>query len=186
MLRILSIVGISAALAFIAVFLTSNPSTQNLDADLATIHQDVTEAQAESAKYSGGLLKSFIEVRVEVLRSTEAMLMAKRAALLRRINLVYLVDGKHVPPAKVSDIEVDISDAKNRISAAEEKAGQYSGGLVQMLALTSVATERVTLAQLYLAYYSAKYELPSIQTFVSHSKAIPPNPGTVVPDKDAL
>jgi hypothetical protein len=55
-----------------------------------------------------------------------------------------------------------------------------------MLALTSVATERVTLAQLYLAYYSAKYELPSVGDYGPHPKAAPPNPGNVVTDKEAL
>jgi hypothetical protein len=186
MLRILSIIGISAALAFLAVFLVSDPSTKTLDADLITIRKDVVDAQSESAKYSGGLLKSFIEVRVEILRSTEAMLVAKRTSLLRRIDLAYVVDGKHVPPAKLSDIEIDIVDAKKRIGAAEQKAAQYSGGLIQMLELTSVTTERMTLAQLYFAYYSAKYDLPSPNAFVPRSKAAPPNPGTVVPDKDAL
>lgn len=186
MLRILSSIGIAAGLAFIIVFLTSDPSTQALDADLATIRKDVIEAKADDAKYSGGLLKSIIEVRVEVLRSTEAMLMAKRASLFRRINLEYVVDGKHVPPAKLSDIEGDISEAKNRIRAAEQKAAQYSGGLIQSMALMSVATERATLAQLYLAYFSAKYDLPSAQAFASRSKVAPPNPGTIVPDKDAL
>jgi hypothetical protein len=132
------------------------------------------------------LLKSFIDVRVEILRSTEAMLMAKRASLLRRIELVYVVDGKHFLPAKLSDIEADINDAKSRINTAEAKAGQYSGGLIQMLALTSVATERVTLAQLHLAYYSAKYNLPSAEAYVPRSKAAPLNPGNVVPDKEAL
>jgi hypothetical protein len=115
MLRILSIIGIAAAIAFIGVFITSNPSTQTLDSDLANIRREVIEAQADSAKYSGGLLKSFIDVRVEILRSTEAMLMAKRASLLRRIELVYVVDGKHFLPAKLSDIEADISDAKTRL-----------------------------------------------------------------------
>lgn len=186
MLRVMTIVGLCAALAFIGAMLTSDPSTQSLDADLTNIRKDISDAKAESAKYSGGPIKNFIDLRVEILRSTEAMLMAKRASMLRRIDLVYVVDGKHASQAKLSDIEVEISDAKTRISAAEQKAAQYSGGLIQMLGLTSVATERATLAQLYLAYYSAKYELPSAGAYVPHSKSSPLNPGNKVPDKEAL
>jgi hypothetical protein len=185
-MRILLTIVISGALALISVLLTSDPSTQTLDTDLASIRRDVIEAQTESAKYQGGLLKGVIELRAGVLRSTEAMLMAKRASVLRRINLDYVVDGKHVTPVKLSDIEADISNEKSRITVAEQKAAQYSGGLVQAMALMSVATEQVTLAQLYLAYYSAKYDLPSVGAYVPHSVAVPRNPGNVVPDKEAL
>lgn len=186
MLRVLAIIGISAALAFVAVFLTSDPSTSALDEDVTTVRQSLAAAKTENEKYSGGLIKTFIEVRIEILRSTEAMLLAKRVSLLRRINLNYEVDGKPGQQAKLEDIDADIAGAKKRIEAAEQKAAQYSGGLIQVFALTSVETERITLAQLYSAYFSAKYDLPPAGAYVPHAKLPPSNPGQIVPDKEAL
>jgi hypothetical protein len=115
------------------------------------------------------------------------MLEAKRLSWLRRVELVFTVDGRAVEPQtqqSLEAIEKDIQETEQRIAKAEAEAEQYSGGLVQGLALVNVATERVTRAQLQLAYYSAKYGL--VAPLPKNVKEPEPPPANTVKDKDAL
>src|SRR4051812_31399633 len=100
--RILSFL-IGSALALIGVFafviFDPDPSTRDLDADLATLREHIVRATAESEDYGAGLLKEMTKVRIETLRGTEVMLRQKRSALLRRINLSYSIEGKEKPLA---------------------------------------------------------------------------------------
>jgi hypothetical protein len=152
------------------------------------VRKEISAAEAESAAYSGGLLKLQIDMRCRVLKTTEAMLEQKRSSVLRRINLVYTAANDTVQPASPAElkkIEDDIAQAKSQLAAAQGKANLYSGGLLQILALTTVATDRLSVAQLYFAYYSAKYGVPA--PALSASAPVPKPPvGTVVPDKDAF
>ena len=190
--RILLIVLFATLVAIVASLLTlSDPSTDDLDRDIASIRAEITSATDESGKYSGGLLKGLIDTRTEMLRLTEAMLDAKRKSILRRVNLRFEIEGHSVAPSAASDlakIESDLSEARNRIAAAEARAGQYTGGMVQALGLVTAETERLTLAQLQMAYYSAKYGLSAPKVKVPELSGIPATstPGTVVKDKDAL
>lgn len=190
--RILLIVLFATLVAIVASLLTlSDPSTDDLDRDIASIRAEITSATNESGKYSGGLLKGLIDTRAEMLRLTEAMLDAKRKSILRRVNLRFEIEGHSLVPAAASDlakIKNDMSEARSRVTAAEARAGQYTGGLVQALALTTAETERLALAQLQLAYYSAKYGLsaPKLKALESGEVPSTSTPGTVVKDRDAL
>jgi hypothetical protein len=183
---------LAASLFSIVYLLTfSTPSTDDLDRDIASIKAEIASAKDESGKYSGGLLKGLIDTRTEMLSLTQAMLDAKRKSIVRRVNLRFEIEGRSAAPSAASDltkIENDMSEARNRISAAEARAGQYTGGMIQALALVTAETERMTLAQLQLAYYSAKYGLsaPKINSPESSGTPTTSTPGTVVNDKDAL
>jgi hypothetical protein len=186
----LSVVAIFVAFA-VFLFAGSDPSTVTLDQDIASIRAEVNVATADSAKYTGGLIKNLIDIRAEVLRTTEAMLNAKRISTLRRIDMQFFVDGHTIKPAsesELSKIRNDIAEAGRRISAAELKTQQYTGGLVQGLAIVTAETERLSLAQLYMAYYSSKYGLaaPRSGPAISTEGTPEPSPGTIVKDKDAL
>ena len=190
--RILLIVLFATLVAIVASLLTlSDPSTDDLDRDIGSIKAEIASAKDESGKYSGGLLKGLIDTRTEMLRLTEAMLDAKRKSIVRRVNLRFEIEGRSVAPSPASDlakIENDMSEARNRIAAAEARAGQYTGGMVQALALVTAEAERMTLAQLQIAYYNAKYGLSAPKINFPELSGIPTTstPGTIVKDKDAL
>jgi hypothetical protein len=193
--RALSTIAVSAIAIFlgfaVVLFATADPSTEALDQELNSIRNEITTAAEEGAKYTGGLVHGLIAARHEVLRLTEAMLEAKRRAILRRIDLAFKIDGKQMAaasPEELSKIERDIADAQQRIIAADMKAKGYTGGLVQVMALAALETERLTLAQLYLAYYSAKYALaaPRSTPPILREPETPPPAGTIVKDRDAL
>lgn len=178
-----------AAALFLSV-VDSPPTTVDLDADIAKLQSQISDARKKSDSFAGGLLKALVDVRIEILSSTEAMLEAKRASILRRINLSFHIDGSEFKPAtNLEDIQADISAAQKRVALAEAEAAKYSGGLLQILQLTKVATEDITVAQLNSAYYSAKYGLPTLGAFAPKGpsndiKKAPP--GEIVSDKDAL
>lgn len=187
-------------LAVVALLITADgPSTDDLDTDLVQISRDIADAADDAAKYSGGLLLNMIEMRASALKTTQGMLQAKRASVLRRINLVYIANGKAVQPAPADtlrNIGADIEASQGRILEVEVKARQYTGGLIQTMLLLNAETERVTHSQLLMSYYAAKYgmalpSLPSPPGATPTARVTPSAPkneplGTIVKDKDAL
>ncbi|MGE5779462.1 MAG: hypothetical protein ACM30D_09160 [Hyphomicrobiales bacterium] len=136
------------------------------------------------------MIKAMLGLQREVLRTTQAMLSQKRVALIRRIDLRYTVDSSPVAPIseeRFSEIAADLEKAESELAKSEEQAARYSGGLVQVMALVTVETNRLSLAQARLAYYAAKYgfALPAGQRVVGNA-ADRGSLGTVVKDKDAL
>jgi len=63
-----------AVAAIVLLSCARGPLAQTeLDDDLTATRQQITAAEAELAKYEGGLIKTLIEVRLETLRLTEAL-----------------------------------------------------------------------------------------------------------------
>lgn len=180
---------ILAAVALVGlVYFHAEPSTEALDADLSRLRQEILQSETENAKYTGGFVKSLIEMRLEINRVGEAMLSAKRQSILRRIELVYSVPASEkTPDVDIASIESDIRAQQQRISEAEAKVAKYSGGLVQSLAIMSLETERFTLAALNLAYYGNKHgiRIPKFKA-PANSEDTAKTPGNVVKDRDAL
>ncbi|HEU5046510.1 MAG TPA: hypothetical protein VFT64_01565 [Rickettsiales bacterium] len=168
----------------------SEPSTYALDKDLAEVHAAIEAVNAEAAQYSGGLILIQIQLQKSVLQNTEAMLLQKRKALLRRIELGYTIDGKKSAPAtteQLDKIQKDIQEVKSKIEKTEQEAAQYNGGLIQVTLLMSAETQKMTLAALEQKYYTAKYGIPFVSVdfdTAKDKKAV--SPGKIVNDKDAL
>jgi hypothetical protein len=64
-------------------------------------------------------------------------------------------------------------------------AKQYSGGLIQGIALMTAETDRMSVAQLRLKFYSAKYGVP-VFSGALEQKPKPSAPGRIVGDKNAF
>jgi hypothetical protein len=149
------------------------------------------QADEEDSKYQGGLIKALGLVRREILATSEAMLEQKRASFLRRIDLRYIVDSKAIVPAsdeRLREIVADLDKANITLSKDLAEAARYSGGVVQAMSLMAVAIDHVTVAQLNLAYYGAKYGvvLPIQPQFGASRTPTELVPGVIVKDKDAF
>jgi hypothetical protein len=182
------VLGTCAAVLLLA---HAEPSTEALDADLEKVRAQIKAIDEEDSKYEGGLVKVLILVRREILRNSEVMLEQKRTSFLRRIELRYTIDGKATKPAsneKLKEIGADLDKANAALSKDLAESTQYSGGLMQAMALMAVATDHVTIAQLNLAYYAAKYgvALPIPPQLGNSGTPAEPAPGVVVKDKDAF
>jgi hypothetical protein len=165
-------------------------STVEIDRDRAAIADAIKSADEASERYSGGLLKALIDVRVSILRNTLAMLDQKRTASIRRIALDYTIEAKSVRPATGAELQAileELSQAEKRVAASEAEAAKYSGGLMQSIALMKAETDELSVSQLRLKFYSAKHGLPVLPfNTTSTPDRTPPSAGTVVKDKDAL
>jgi hypothetical protein len=116
------------------------------------------------------------------------MLDQKRSSFIRHINLRYTIDGKQLPPSSEPELKAileDIARAETALAASKSEASR-AGGLIQSMALLKVQTDELTLSQLRLKFYSAKYGLPVAFPTGSTNTAAPPPPGKIVKDREAL
>jgi hypothetical protein len=150
-----------------------------VQSDLTAVQSEIKMAQAEDARYAGGLVKSLIASRIVVLRQTEAMLEQKLISLKQSIPLRYTVDGKvfSLPTSAtqmLADVEREISASDLKIHQQEAEVARYSGGLVQAMAMSTLATMRQTHAMLEQKRVSLKYGLPQYLGFADASSKGPP------------
>ena len=173
------------AIVALPFYVHTDPSTKDLDSDIAAVRSQITGAEADAAKYEGGLLRAMIDLRLEVLRTTESMLQQKRTSLIHEIELKYACPVT-ASQEKLDAMTSDIAAAQTKLEADERRAAQ-SGGLIQVLALATVATHRLAIAQLHLSYLGSKYGfvLPQIQPSPVEKKEAEP-PGTPVQDRQVF
>ena len=121
--------------------------------EIAAVQAEINGAQTENNRYTGGLVKTLIEARIAILQQTEAMLQQRLKASVFGISINYTIDGKSfAPPASAKDLlagveeEAAANQAKIKLQKAETE--RYSGGLVQAVALSTLATMMQTQAML--------------------------------------
>lgn len=182
-------VTVSLAAAFPAFDAVAQAQTDPLDSSLAEVRTQIRAADTDRAQYGSGLILTQIELRLSVLRSTEAMLDQKRLALLHGISVVWhdSVPSRGLTQDERERIAREAEAARAQVTAAEREAALYSGGLIQTMALVRVATAKVTLAvldeQRVLAEAGIPLRLPVQGTQPSGA---PAGPGQAASDRDAL
>ncbi len=131
-------------------------TTEALRADAASIQQQIAEVDGVLGRYDGGLIVALAEMRREALLLSKAVLESRILAAEGGLPTEVVVPAVQPDEARATQIITDIADAQRRIAAAEKDAAQ-AGGLMQAVALSRVETEKLTLAQLQMAYFQAKY-----------------------------
>ena len=163
--------------------------TETIDAELTRVQAEIVSADAENAKYSGGLVKSLILSRLETLRQTKAMLEQRKTARTIGVTLRYTIDGKPftlAPSAKTQLPELDREIQANnlKIAAAENEVAKYSGGLVLAMSMSTLATLRQTAAMLDQRRLAIVYELPQYIGNASTTAAGAPPAASAPPVED--
>jgi len=146
-----------------------------IKSEIATVQSEIKAAQAD-ARYTGGLVKSLIAARIAILRQTEAMLQQRLKASMFGISIKYTIDGKaFVAPAASKDllvgVEREVADNLAKIKLQEAETARYSGGLVQAISLSTLATMRQTQAMLDQKRLALKYGLPQYIGFAKQAEA---------------
>jgi hypothetical protein len=169
----------------LAMFMAASPKTLGqtsaapdrngaLRRELATVEAEITAAKEENEKYSGGLVKALIESRIATLQQTYAMLDQVLKAGKFGVTLHYTVNGKPfaLPPGaheELASVERELQEIDARILTQQAEAERYSGGLVQALAYSTLATSRQTRAMLEQRQLALKHGLPQYVGFVNES-----------------
>jgi len=167
-------------------YLRSEPATEMLDADVALINQQIDEARTQAASYGSGALQAMVNMRIEILEVTAALLTQKRGSLLRRVDLVYSVDGeKHrADPKVISDLEAALLVSEGERDRHEADAARYNGGLLQVMSLMNAATKDLEVSQIHLSILAEKYGFPF--GFSNAIRSEPVGQVTVQNEVDAL
>jgi hypothetical protein len=160
-----AITAATLAATLVVVLQQTEISTVEIDQDRAAIQSEIAEAKVESEKYAGGLIKTLLDLRIAILRNTMAMLDQKRTSFIRRISLNYMIEGHRVSPAgdnELNEILEELVQAERKVTESKREAEQYTGGLLQAMLSLKVATDELSVSQLRLKFYSAKYGIPML------------------------
>lgn len=128
----------------------------SLSTELADIERQLTEIDAQAARYDGGLILTLIEARREALLLARTLIENRINAEAGGATVEVTVPAVQPDEARAAQILGEMAAAQQRIEEAEREAAT-GGGLIQALALSRAETERLTLAQLQMGYLQAKY-----------------------------
>jgi hypothetical protein len=124
--------------------------------ELADIERQLTEIEAQAARYDGGLILTLIDARREALLLARTLVENRINAEAGAGTIEVAVPAVQPDEARAAQILGEMAAVQQRIEEAEREAAS-GGGLIQALALSRAETERLTLAQLQMGYLQAKY-----------------------------
>jgi hypothetical protein len=141
-----------------------------LQSALLALTDQIASAKAEDAKYAGGLIKTLIQSRVAILEQTKAMLDQRSKAASFSTSIRYTVDGRlFTAPTdaaqQLASVEAELERMKVQIAGQEREAARYTGGLVQAMALSTLATTRQTQSMIEQKRLALKFGLPQYVGF---------------------
>jgi hypothetical protein len=131
-----------------------------LQADRTRLQADITRTESMAGR---GLVGALASVRLEALRSTEALLGQRIVAIETGAPIKFEepVRATRPEPDRAAALLTEIAAQEKKVEEAERRS-MHSGGLAGAMASITVETERQGLATLRLQYLSAKYGLPSL------------------------
>lgn len=150
----------------------------SLKDDLTRVNKEIEQATQEDAKYSGGLIKSLIAVRLEILKTNAALIEQRIHGLEGGVRQNLVVNSSKPDQARADDLLAEIEVQQKKVAEARREADRYSGGLVKALSESTVATATNSLAMLEQQYFIAKYGLamPTISQPTGAAAAAPAAP----------
>ncbi len=154
---------------------------ETLRSELEIVRKEVATAQTELSKYGGGIIQTLLLARIEILKTTEALIQQRTQAIEGNAPVSIQTQATRQDLDKADKLAAEIIKQEEKLSEAEIEADKYSGGLIQAIALSTVATQAQTLAMLRQQFLIAKLGLPvpiyetdtSLQT-PSNNEAIAP------------
>lgn len=132
---------------------------QALRTELEATKKEVTAAEAQKAQYSGGFVKALIAIRLELIKTNEALIQQRIHTIESGAKVTIETVETKADAERAGQLEAELGKQEVKVSEAEAKANLYSGGLVGAMAVMGAATERNSLAMLRQQYLIAKYGL---------------------------
>lgn len=134
-----------------------------LEAELSQTEGEISAAKEVEQQFSGGLIKNLTTARLEVLGTNKALLEQRINAIESGAKIEIVVAGVKPDPELAASIKTEIDNLTLKINEAKADASQYSGGLIQVIKLSTVATEEQSMAMLQQKYLTAKYGLAEVK-----------------------
>jgi hypothetical protein len=132
---------------------------EELKKELATTRAEIDSAVAKDNELAGGLVKALVSVRLEILRTNEALIQQRINALESGTPIKIQIVGTTPDPNETLSLEKEIQLKRDELTAQKKDADRYSGGLVLAMKMSTIATTENTLAMLEQRRLAAKYGL---------------------------
>ena len=133
-----------------------------LKTELEEVRNEVAEAEKKNASLTGGLVKALVEARLEILKTTEALIQQRIHALEAGAKISVEVSGTKPNEELATRLAQEIETQLKQLTEARAEADKYTGGLVAAMKQATVATQEQTVAMLRQRYLAAKYGLPIV------------------------
>lgn len=133
---------------------------EDLKDELESVRGEIAAAEEKNAALAGGLVKALVETRLEILKTTEALVQQRIHAIEGGAEVNVTVAGSEPDPELAEALEAEIAEQQEELEKARREADRYSGGLVAAMKSATVATSEQTLAMLNQRYLATKYGLP--------------------------
>jgi hypothetical protein len=178
-----------SAFLLISTCLTTSAFAQDsspLDAEIAAIEDQISEVEGTIARYDGGLIRMLAESRREALLLLRTVVETRKQAEASGTTIEVIVPAVEPDPTRAEQLLGEMAAQQQRVETAEREAAS-AGGLIQAVALSRVETEKLTLAQLQMAYLQARYGIsfpvtPTMSASTSPSSETAPPPATAEND----
>jgi hypothetical protein len=131
--------------------------------ELLQTEKEIAEATEQQGQFTGGLIKNLTTARLEVLGTNKALLEQRINAIESGVKIDLTISGVKPNPEAAAALKTEIDKLATQISDAKNEASQYSGGLIQVMKLSTVATQEQTMAMLQQQYLSAMYGLADVK-----------------------
>jgi len=136
-----------------------------LQNEIATLNQKIKETRNESEKYAGGLIKVLLDSRIQIFEHTKAMLEQRLAAGNYKVKINYTFEGKeYIPQVNKDEVLENLESEALRVTqemkSTQKEADQYTGGLIRVMKLSTVATCQQQLAMLDMKRCALIYDIP--------------------------
>ncbi|WP_417635157.1 hypothetical protein, partial [Enterobacter hormaechei] len=144
----------------------------NLKSELSQTEKEIAAATEQQGQFTGGLIKNLTTARLEVLGTNKALLEQRINAIESGAKIDLAISGVKPDPEAAAALKTEIDKLALQISDAKKEASQYSGGLVQVLKLSTVATQEQTMAMLQQRYLSAMYGLAEVKVSTEQANTV--------------
>lgn len=181
------------------VTLLAGPAHSSSVAELKTerekIEADIAAAITQNAGLDGGLLKTLVSARIELLKLNSALLQQRIHAIESGAKITMVVTATQPDADRVQRIDIDLRDAEAKIAAQRAESAKLSGGLLKVMQEATIATTQLSLETLRIEYLKAKHGIawmPSQgepqsqikQTASAPPAAVPSSPSTWATEVD--
>lgn len=162
---------------------------QQLRVEKEALRSEIEAGEKDKAKYDEGLLSLLIATRLEVARVTLALIDQRIQSVEAGAPVTITTSASAPDEARATRLSEEIAKEEVKLATAEKEASKYSGGLLQVMALTTAATSQQTLAMLRQQMLVAKYGLALPKAGASakmESKTSDAPPPSAAPKSDPM
>ncbi|MFH1947483.1 MAG: hypothetical protein ABIJ23_05015, partial [Candidatus Magasanikbacteria bacterium] len=135
-----------------------------LKSEIEKNQKEIALSEEKNSGLTGGLLKALVEVRLEILKTNKSLIEQRIHAIESGAKVIIETKGSKPNNEKALEVEKEIKSQEGELKSIRKEAEKYSGGLIAVMKLATVATQEQTLAMLRQQYLILKYglDMPNI------------------------